>query len=158
MFAAGCARDPATPTSIDVVLRGETFTLDAAIDDAARARGLGGRAGISDHGGMVFIFPRPSIQNFWMYECLVPIDVAFLDARGRVTARYTMPVEPPRSAGERREIALEEAAYQNRLPRYSSRLPAQFAIELQAGTLERLGINVGDVIVLDLPRLKALAR
>jgi len=157
-IAGACAPRSSSPATVRVVIAGETFQLEPAIDDAARAKGLGGRERISDHGGMIFIFPRPSIQNFWMYDCRVEIDVAFLDARGRVTARHTMPAQPPRSASERRDVAIEEAAYQNRLPRYSSRLPAQFAIELKAGSFERLGVHVGDSIALDLEALKMIAR
>jgi uncharacterized membrane protein (UPF0127 family) len=33
----------------------------------------------------------------------------------------------------------------------------QFAIELRAGSIERLGVNVDDKIELDLARLKAMA-
>ena len=41
---------------------------------------------------------------------------------------------------------------------YSSRLPAQFAIELKAGTIERLKLKPGMEISLHLERLKKLAR
>ena len=47
--------------------------------------------------------------------------------------------------------------YQSRLKRYSSVFPAQFAIELRAGTIERLGIGVDGKVELDAARLKALA-
>ena len=53
-----------------------------------------------------------------------------------------------------------EFAYQTRMNayRYSSRFPAQFAIELRSGWLEKLDLHVDEKIELDLPRLKARAR
>lgn len=47
-----------------------------------------------------------------------------------------------------------ESAWQ----RYSSRYPAQFAIELRGGWLERLGLNRGDRVELPLTRLKERSR
>ena len=59
--------------------------------------------------------------------------------------------EPPKAASE------SDEAYRSRLRRYSSGLPAQFAIELPPGSLDRLGIAVEQRIELDLDRLKAVA-
>ena len=60
--------------------------------------------------------------------------------------------EPPRRAHETKDT------YRSRLAEYSSVHPAQFAIELAAGTLKELNLEVQDKIALDLRRLKALAR
>jgi hypothetical protein len=51
-----------------------------------------------------------------------------------------------------------ESEYQSRLSKYSSGYPAQFAIELKSGALDRLNIQVDQKIQLDLARLKAMAR
>ena len=135
---------------MDVVIGGEKFTLELALNQMAIEKGLMDRESIPDHGGMLFAFPRSDLHDFWMGNCLVDLDIVFLDGTGRVTARHTMKVEPPRGQNE------TEFDYRKRMPIYSSRLPAQFAIELQAGRFERLGVGVGDRIELDLPRLKAL--
>jgi len=101
---------------------------------------------------MIFIFTNSQIRSFWMADCLVDMDVMFLDPRGRVTALHTMTVEPPIRAQEPR------STYERRLPRYTSSYPAQFAIEFRAGTLQRLGLEVNSKVPLDLTRLKAVAR
>lgn len=101
---------------------------------------------------MLFVFPRPGQQRFWMAYCLVDIDLIFLDAHGRVTAAHRMKVEPARREDE------SEIAYQTRLRGYPSVYPAQFAIELASGSIDRLGIRVEQKIELDVERLKALAR
>jgi uncharacterized membrane protein (UPF0127 family) len=150
--ASACAESGSDPNTATVEIAGERFTLEIAADDESRARGLQGRMGIPADGGMLFVFPRPLRQAFWMEDCLVDIDVIYLDAQGRVTAAHTMKVEPPRRSTE------TEAAYQRRLRKYPSVYPAQFAIELKAGTIDRLGIGIDRKIELDLPRLKAMAQ
>ena len=138
--------------SATVEIAGERFTLEIAADDPSRSHGLKGRPDIPADGGMLFVFPRVQRQSFWMEDCLVDIDVMFLDAQGRVTATHTMKVEPPRRSSETLD------AYRRRLRGYSSVYPAQFAIELKAGTIDRLDIEIDRKIELDLPRLKAMAR
>jgi hypothetical protein len=135
-----------------VEIAGDTFSLEIAADEAARARGLSGRTAIAPGEGMIFVFPRAGLQSFWMHDCLVDIDIMFLDPQGRVTAAHRMKAEPPRAPGE------SQAAYEGRLKRYPSRLAAQFAIELSAGSLDRLGVRPDDKVSLDAARLKALAR
>lgn len=137
-----------------VRIKGEEFQLRLSVDDVSRERGLKHETSIPDHGGMLFIFPdgKVGMQSFWMHECLVDMDLMFLDRRGIVTATHRMKVEPARREGE------SETAYQQRLRKYPSGYPAQFAIELKAGTLDRLNIRVDDRLELDLPRLKGMAR
>jgi uncharacterized membrane protein (UPF0127 family) len=135
-----------------VVVAGETFHLEPALDDVARTRGLMGRTEIPAGGGMLFVFPDARMQSFWMKECVVDMDIIFLDARGTVTAVHRMTIEPPRRDDE------TEREYERRLRRYTSVVPAQFVIELRAGTADRLGVRVDDRVPLDLPRLKAMAR
>ncbi|MEE8458502.1 MAG: DUF192 domain-containing protein, partial [Phycisphaerales bacterium] len=140
------------PEAVTVEIANERFTMAVANDDAARIQGLKGVTEISPKGGMIFLFPNNQIRSFWMADCLVDMDVMFLDPQGRVTALHTMRVEPPIRADELR------AAYERRLPRYSSSYPAQFAMEFRAGTLQRLGLEVNSKVALDLTRLKAVAR
>lgn len=135
-----------------VVIAGETFFLERAMDFASRQRGLMGRTHIEDDGGMLFVFPQPQRLGFWMKNCLIDIDILYLDGSGRVLSTYTMKAEPPQKEGE------SEAAYEQRLKSYDSVFPAQFAVELKPGTIQRLGVKPGDQISLDAQRLKREAR
>ena len=146
---AGCGR---TPTSVRVTIRGESFVLDVADNPESRRIGLMGRTEIPPGTGMIFLFARPAMQAFWMGHCLTDMDIIYLDSGGHVTATYTMRVEPPMGVDE------SEAAYQTRLASYSSRSPAQFVIEVPAGTVERLGIEREERIALDLAGLKSRVR
>lgn len=150
VLCAGCApRDDDTAT---VTIKGETFELEIAADNASRQLGLGGRESIPEHGGMLFIFDQPMLLQFHMKDCLTDIDIIFLDGGGRITALHEMAAEPPRRENE------TEAEYVSRLTKYGSGRPAMFAIELRAGWLDQLDLQVQDKIEMNLARLKDLAQ
>ena len=133
---------------LQIELAGQEFTLELALNDRQRARGLMGREEIADDGGMLFVMPPvdpfPTELVFWMKDCLIPIDIIFLSEEGVITATHE--IEPPEPG-----VADEE------LPRYSSNSPAQFAIELRGGRVAELGFTVGDQIKLPFEMLLELA-
>lgn len=108
-----------------------------------RVKGLMNRKEIPYDGGMLFVFEQEDMLSFWMRNTLVPLDIIYMDKNGVVTAIHTMKTEPPQASNE------SEAAYCARLPLYSSRKPAKFALELNAGMASE--IKVGDKI--NLPKL-----
>jgi uncharacterized membrane protein (UPF0127 family) len=97
---------------------------------------------------MIFVFPESRILSFWMIDCLIDIDVAYVDRTGKVISTYTMRTEPPQAKSESRE------AYTSRLKRYPSADDAIFAIEVRAGLLEKLGVRPGSTVNLDDARLR----
>ena len=143
----GCPSEPAPAgdkTTV-VTIDGRDFELELALDAASRLQGLSDRESIAPDGGMLFVFPDSDERTFVMRKCLVPIDILFLDTNGRVVATHAMEVEPYDTS----EWSLK---------RYSSRWPAQFAIEIQGGMLEQLEVASGDQIALPLESLKNRAR
>jgi uncharacterized membrane protein (UPF0127 family) len=152
----GCGEVRSAPSGgfESVTIAGETFRLELAADEASRTQGLMHRESIPADGGMLFVFPRSEVRSFWMAYCLVDIDVIFLDPQGRITALHQMKAEAPQQSDESR------GAYERRLHQvqYWSGFPAQFAIELRGGTLDRLDVEVDDKIALDLDRLKAMVK
>lgn len=149
--AAGCDEETARGTQA-VEVDGRWFHLELALDHNARVRGLSGRDYIAEDGGMLFAFPSPQMLQFVMRDCLVPIDIIFLDGAGRVTATHQMTLDPPRGENE------TAAEYEARLKRYSSRFPAQFAIEVRGGLLNELKVEPGDAIDVNAGDLKRRAR
>jgi hypothetical protein len=130
-------------------LGGRLFELEFALTDQARMQGLMFRDEIAENGGMIFVYPPvkpfPAVLNFWMKNCLVPIDVVFLNPKGIITAIHEM--QPP-----------EPSTPDDDLIRYSSNLPAQFAIELRGGMAAELGLTAGDSIELPVDELLSMAR
>jgi uncharacterized protein len=134
---------------LTVELAGRLFELELALTDEARTKGLMFREEIAENGGMIFVYPPaepfPVVLHFWMKNCLVPIDVIFLNPKGIITAIHEM--KPP-----------DSGLSDDELTRYSSNLPAQFAIELRGGMAAQLGLTEGSIIELPMDELLNLAR
>jgi len=113
-----------------VRINDRTWTVEVARTDPQRVAGLSGRTELPDDRGMLFVYPGPRPLQFWMKDCHIPLDVAFLDADRRIIAMHTMHVEPDRTG---RML-------------YSSRGPAQYALEAAAGQLQRAGAAVGQQV------------
>lgn len=129
-----------------LIIAGEEFSLEIAADEAARENGLMDRDWIDNHGGMMFIWPAAESRSFWMKNCPIDIDLMFLDSNGRIVAVHAMVAEPAQRVGE------SDDDYSARLKLYPSRKPAQFAVELKAGSIKRLKLTVGQTVTLDRQR------
>ena len=137
---------------IAVEIRGIWHRLELAATEPRRRRGMGGRSVIPRGTGMLFIHPDEAPRRYWMKDCLVDIDIAYLDRNGVVVAIHRMSAEPPRGDTERL------AAYDARLPRYPSRRGARYALELAAGEMTRLDVRVGRGIGLPVRALESFHR
>lgn len=130
-----------------IVIQGQDFDLEVAANDADIQRGLSKRAEIKPKTGMIFVFPSGNERGFWMINCLVDMDIAYLAPDGTVLSVFTMKKESPQAADE------SDNDYHNRLKRYPSGPGAQFAIETPAGTNDALKIKPGVKIAIDRRKL-----
>lgn len=131
----GCHRQAATsaPPPAKVTINDQAWTVELAITDQQQQRGLSGRASIDPDKGMLFMYSQPQVMEFWMKGCLMPIDIAFISGDMKVVRIYTMSCEG---------IGTPESQYR----RYSSLAPAQYALEVGAGQLEKARVKVGDQV------------
>jgi uncharacterized membrane protein (UPF0127 family) len=150
--SSGAQLAPSGLPTAPVTIKGERFIMELALTEATRLRGLSGREVIDPEGGMLFVFPYSGRHEFVMRDCPAPIDIAFLDAAGRVVAFHELNPEEPRREGE------SQFDYEMRLKRYPSRFPAQFAVETAGGRLAALGVKEGDRIEFDAEALKRRAQ
>lgn len=130
--AVGCS------SSLPVVmLRDHAFKVEIADDDAERTRGLMYREHMDADAGMLFLFDRQEPQAFWMKNTRIPLDILYFD-QGWLLVGWSLNT-PPCSLG-------------NDCPGYPSKVPARFVLELNAGTANRIGAQLGDQ--LDIGSLK----
>jgi len=121
------------PLSTEVVeIGGEKFRLELAFTVEARRQGLMFRKELAADRGMIFIFAQSLQSPFHMRDCLIDLDILFLQKDGSVVHITTMEAPPPGKPSQD----------------YYSRSFYQYAIELPAGTAERLQLKVGDKIQL----------
>jgi hypothetical protein len=104
------------------------FKVEVADDDEERRIGLMYRTSLAENAGMIFDFrPENEIQSMWMKNTLIPLDMAFIAADGRIV---TIAAETtPRSLQSVRSDA-----------------PAVAVLEVNGGRLEALGVKVGDLV------------
>ena len=114
-----------------VIINGRAWHVELAVTAEKRYRGLSGRTHLPANSGMLFIFPAPRVLVFCMRGCMIPLDIAFIGPDLRVVATETMAIEQD-LAGR---------------VRYSSSVPAQFALEVPAGSLRQTDVKIGDKVI-----------
>lgn len=60
------------------------LSVEVAVDDRARQRGLMFREELGPDEGMLFFYDRPQIGSVWMKNTLIPLDILFIKADGSV--------------------------------------------------------------------------
>lgn len=125
---------PVTFSSKALCVEGVAAPLEVEVAETQvqRNRGLMQRERLAEDAGMLFLFdgPMPKGIGFYMYRTLIPLDVAFADADGRIVSIMTMtpcPHEDPR----RCRIYRPGRAFVS-------------ALEVNAGFFERHGVKKGD--------------
>ncbi len=131
---------------------GEDFRSELCLDEASRSAGMGARSEFPDGTAMIFVHPHPRVLHYWMKDCLIELDIVYVDANGRIATMYEARRERLRQKTETLE------AYEARLPRYSSKRQVKYVIELPAGTLARVKPKVGERIPIDWRALDARAK
>ncbi|MEQ8710430.1 MAG: DUF192 domain-containing protein [Rhodospirillales bacterium] len=107
--------------------RAHTFTVELARTPEERSRGLMFRESMAADAGMLFDFGRVARQAMWMKNTFIPLDMLFIRSDG--TIHHIRQRTQPQS---------EEVIPSN------GRVKA--VLELNGGTVERLGIRAGDKV------------
>lgn len=152
IITTGCSKPVVAEGYTSVKISDRTFELEIVADDETRNVGLGGRKELAADKGMIFSFPKSRLRRFLMRDCLIDIDIIFLDSAGRIVAMHHMPIEEQQKDGE------SLYSYETRLKKYSSRFNAQYAIELIGGMLENLDLEEGQLIKLDIEYLQSVTQ
>jgi hypothetical protein len=131
-IAAGCDSSPPQPAlpATNMHLGNASFVIEIANTDPTREHGLMERDSMPANHGMIFVFPDEEQRAFWMKNTRFPLDIAFMDAAGKVVSIKQM------------------RAYD--LTTIPSEAPAKYAIELNLGAAEKAALKVGDQI--DIPQ------
>ena len=78
--------------------------------------------------GMLFIFDTLEVQSFWMKNTLIPLDMLFLAADGRI-------------------VHIRARTTPHSLDTITPGVPVRGVIEIAGGEARRLGIAEGDLVV-----------
>jgi uncharacterized protein len=110
------------------------LSLEVARTESQREYGLMNRTRLAPHTGMIFVFDGDGTVAFWMKDTLVPLDMIFVGADGRVRRVFANVAVVSRSLPDQ-DIPREAGV-------------AKYVIELPAGEAAKDGIAPG--VMLDL--------
>lgn len=129
----------ATPR-VRVVLPDRTVVnAELADTEAVRERGLMFRTDLAPGAGMLFVFDEPGRYPFWMKNCLIPIDIVWLDTGGKVVS-IAASVPPCRLP------ACDPPCASDACPTYGHDGLAKYVLEVPSGFARQHALKVGDSV------------
>ena len=105
-----------------------TFNVEVAKTIEERSTGLMYRKKLLNNEGMLFIFPREKIIQLWMKNTYIPLDVIFI-SKNKVIVDIKKNMEK-----------LSETIVK-------SKVRSRYALEFNAGLINKLDIEIGDKVV-----------
>ena len=112
------------------------LSVELADTQPQQARGLMQRESLGEYEGMWFRYnhERPGYSGFWMYQTLIPLDIAYLNKHGEIVKTFTM--RPCRSTDP------------SQCKSYSPGKPYWSVLEVNAGFFSEHDIRLGDKVSL----------
>ena len=128
--AVGADAVPLQTSELAVVTeRGRfSFTVEMAVTETQRERGLQHRKSLAPDAGMLFDFGTPEPAAMWMKNTPIPLDMIFVAGDGRV-------------------VNVEARTQPDSLAVIRSAGAVRGVLEVNAGTAERLGIEAGSRVL-----------
>ncbi len=134
------ANAPQVLTTADSTLAGQRLRIMLARTNDEKAMGLMFFEQMPEDVGMLFVYNSPRVMSFWMKNTMIPLDLVFFSENLEITEWIEGMVPGYGKA---------DAS----LPRYVSRLPAQYALELNAGSIAKMSLKQGDRLEIPLTLL-----
>ena len=134
LMGAGCGNRPSDGPEVlglqTVTLPdGQQIRAEVEMTDIDMQKGMMFRDSLARGRGMLFIHQTPGLYPYWMYQCMIPLDIIWMDSTRRIV-----------------EISPNTPACKTKAslcPNYGGHQTAQFVLELGAGEARRLGLSLG---------------
>ena len=119
------------PTTQVTLPDGAQIEAELAITPEEQARGLMFRTDLAPDSGMLFVGGRSAPRSFWMYQCLISLDMIWMDGTHRIVE--IVRAAPPCSASD-----------PSACPSYGGNANSVYVLELAAGQVDAHGLRLGD--------------
>lgn len=129
--AATSSRHPEATATVEVGFGDRTLRTDVVSTFAGRARGYMDRSRVADDEALLFVYASKDGRSFWMKNCLISLDILYLDDDGTVLDVLTAAPPPAGTADEDQ-------------PRFPSSFPVRLVLETRAGLAREAGVKTGD--------------
>lgn len=110
-------------------INGQLIKVEIASGDQSRTKGLSDRLKLDPDTGMLFIFPVKNFYSFWMKDMRFPLDLIWISED--TVAEFIENAPPEGSNPQKIYIAPK---------------PVNKVLEVNAGTVQKLNIQIGDKI------------
>lgn len=110
-----------------VCFKKNCFSVEIAKTQAEKSKGLMFRKNLEENKGMLFVYDKGGIYNFWMKNTLISLDIIWINAQGKI-------VYIEHEAQPCDELCKSISPSKN----------AKFVLEIKGGTTEKLNISLGD--------------
>ena len=115
--------------TVQLEINGSKIEAEVADTFFSRMRGLSGRENLGENKGMLFVFDSPAVQSFWMKGMKFPIDIIWINNDEVVGFAENAPTPDGLN-----------------IPSFSPPSAVDKVLELNAGSVQRIGIKKGDEI------------
>ncbi len=132
---AGCSsqRAPQGDNLLTVTLPdGRQIVAEVMTSSADLMRGMMFRDALAPDRGMLFVHPSPGKYSYWMFQCLIPLDIIWMDTEKRIVE---VSADTPPCKTDAKNC-----------PSYGGHQEAQFVLELAGGMAAKYGLKTGDTI------------
>lgn len=109
-------------------IAGQMIKVELALTREAQELGLSGRKNLKEYEGMLFIFPKPQKNYFWMKDMNFPIDIIWIDEDFKII--YI-------------EKNVEPSSFPNS---FGPGVDNRYVLEISAGFSEKNNLKEGDKV------------
>lgn len=124
------------PKKSTLAINGHEFEIEIARTLDQKEKGLSNKPSLPQNKGMLFIFDKPDIYDFWMKEMKFPLDIIWISKNKIITIADNL------------QPTMETDL--NKIPRFKSVLPADMVLEVNAGTVKKYSFKLGDNVSISL--------
>ena len=120
------------PIPTRVCIEDKCFKVETVVTEEEQKIGLMDREHLALDSGMLFIFERENIYDFWMKDTLISLDIIWIDKNNKI-------------------IFIKENAKPCRVESCKSFGPnkkALYVLEINKGLAKKMGLKIGDVVEL----------
>ncbi|MEA2098258.1 MAG: DUF192 domain-containing protein [Patescibacteria group bacterium] len=111
-------------------IKNKCFKVETAVTAQEQKMGLMNREFLALDSGMLFVFEKEDIHNFWMKNTLIPLDIIWIDKDNKVIF-IKENAEPCKT--EKCEL-------------FEPDKKSKYVLEINGGLAEKIGFKIGDEV------------
>jgi uncharacterized membrane protein (UPF0127 family) len=126
LFSSVCSAEISFKNKTIVLINGKlkkTLKVEVASTQQEHMQGLMNRKKLSENQGMLFVFAEERVREFWMKNTLIDLDIAYFNKERKII--------------DIQQMQAQTSVVQTHFPTYPSKLPAQYALEMNKGWFKK---------------------